>query len=179
MKDVKEKECFKCNKILPISDFYSHKGMLDGHLNKCISCTKNDIKTRVGELRKNEEWVENERKRCRDRYYRLGYKKKYRPSPEQKRENVRKYNQKYPEKFLASKYTEIYFNKCKGKHLHHWSYEQKSWLDVIELDIKDHNLLHRFITYDQKTMMFRSLSGEILNSKEKHLNLLAQLKLTN
>lgn len=38
------KKCFKCNIKKDINLFYNHKGMKDGHLNKCIDCTKKDIK---------------------------------------------------------------------------------------------------------------------------------------
>lgn len=37
------KKCFKCQRELPLSDFYKHKQMKDGHLNKCIQCTKKDV----------------------------------------------------------------------------------------------------------------------------------------
>ena len=61
MKEVKEKKCFKCEHILPIKKFYTHKKMPDGHLNKCIECTKIDVKKRENELKNNPEWIEQER----------------------------------------------------------------------------------------------------------------------
>lgn len=39
-----EKTCFKCGHRRPIGDFYKHKMMADGHLNKCKECTKQDTK---------------------------------------------------------------------------------------------------------------------------------------
>lgn len=36
------KTCFKCSVEKPLSEFYKHKGMKDGHFNKCKSCSLKD-----------------------------------------------------------------------------------------------------------------------------------------
>jgi hypothetical protein len=39
---VMSKKCFKCGTTQPLTEFYQHKGMADGHLGKCKPCTKSD-----------------------------------------------------------------------------------------------------------------------------------------
>lgn len=60
----------------------------------------------------------------------------------------------------------------KGNELHHWSYTLRHALDVIELSPKDHAKIHRFIKYDQKTFMYKDLNGKLLDTREKHEDLI-------
>lgn len=59
------KKCFKCNVMKPINEFYPHKRMKDGHLNKCIVCTKKyEKERRQGSSR--EKILSYDRKRYRE-----------------------------------------------------------------------------------------------------------------
>jgi hypothetical protein len=51
------KKCFKCSTVKPLSDFYKHQRMADGHINKCKSCAKNDAaKHRIENIEKIREY---------------------------------------------------------------------------------------------------------------------------
>lgn len=58
-----DKKCFKCKRTKPIEQFYKHKEMADGHLNKCKLCTKKDVRRRYYDPESREKIKEYERKR--------------------------------------------------------------------------------------------------------------------
>ena len=162
------KKCFKCSLEKPLKEFYKHKQMGDGYLNKCIECTKNDVKNRENILRQNIDYIEKERERSRNKYYRLNYINN-KQSKETKKKAMDNYKNKYPEKILVKSKINNKLKAQQGYNLHHWSYNIEHALDVIELSIKDHNTAHRFIIYDQERRMYRTLQGILLDTKERHL----------
>lgn len=59
------KPCYTCRQIKPLSEFYAHSEMADGHENQCKSCVKQIEKARWEKNKTNPEWLMKERERKR------------------------------------------------------------------------------------------------------------------
>ena len=156
------KQCKECKVLKEKNDFYGLQG-------ECKECTKKRVRSREQEKRKNTEWVIKEKERHREKYHRLNYKEKHKPSTKRKKEIIDRYKNKYPEKLKAKNLSNKLSPKVKGNHLHHWNYNIEFAKDVIELTPKDHSKIHRFIKYDSKNFIYVDINGNYLDTKEKHI----------
>lgn len=158
------KKCFKCNIEKPLSEFYKHKQMLDGYVNKCKICNKLDVKTRYDLLMQDENFVEKERKRGRKKYHKLYIG----TGKASKKRNI-DYAIKYPEKGKCKNLSSSLKKPFEGAEKHHWSYNIEHAKNVIWLTKKDHMKAHRFIIYDNECFMYRRYDNNILlDTLEEH-----------
>lgn len=82
------KQCFKCNEMLPLSEFYAHPMMADGYVNKCKECNKKDVQA-------------NYRKR-HDQYRKYDLLRKNLPHRQELKKRVtQKYRSEQPTKYKA------------------------------------------------------------------------------
>ena len=158
------KKCFKCGESKELNEFYKHSQMGDGHLNKCKSCAKIDVKENSAKYSEDESYIEKERARARSKYHRL-----YHGTGKSSVERNIKYLLMYPEKIRARGACNRIKPPELGLERHHWSYNEEHYKDLIFVTKKHHMKAHRFIIYDQERMMYRRCdTSELLDTKEKH-----------
>ena len=161
---MESKKCIICNIEKVVSDYYVHRQMADGHLNKCKQCCKDQAAERHKRLSKNESFVEKERIRNREKYKRLNYYEKSKKSIEDK-----PWAKTHIYKGLHKKL------KCeKGYELHHWNYNDAYLEDVLVMNISDHRRLHKKLTLDKEKRIF-IYKGEYLDTIEKHKKAISEI----
>jgi Rad3-related DNA helicase len=159
------KICFKCNSEKPLSAFYKHPKMADGHVNKCKECNKKDVHDNYDKNILNPEYIEKERERSRDKYSRLDYKNKY-----------SYYNEKF--KFRKSakfKNTHRDFKLKENEEAHHWNYNEGYEKDIFILSKSKHKRVHQIIFLDIELLLYRDKKCNLLDTKEKHQKIINQI----
>lgn len=159
---METKVCFKCGVEKVIIDFYVHRQMGDGHLNKCKECTKRDVKKHGEILNINPEYREKERLRSKEKYYRLNYKEKQ-----------REYNFLKPYK-NGIKNIHRNLKLTKDQNVHHWNYNSLN--DVIILDKKFHRFIHKYLILDDSLLIFKTVDGRLLKHKAEHIFYIEKIK---
>lgn len=140
------KMCFKCQHEKPLTDFYHHPQMADGHLNKCKACTRVDVRIN---------------RSVRDEYY-LAYDRGRSSLPhrrDDRRRRRKRYRRDHPERDAAYRVVSRALKsgrlkkppQCQGcgesslLQAHHQNYEEP--LNVIWLCARCHMHHHRIRSF--------------------------------
>lgn len=151
------KICFKCQRKLPLSNFYKHPQMADGHLNKCKECAKADVHGNYLKNLDNPDYVEKERERGRDKYHRL-YKGK----------QMNVHGPRNTRKYIENRVGKL----PEDAELHHWNYNFPH--KVFQLSRRHHARLHKLIVFDEESQCF-SYKGKLILTKEEHEALIKEV----
>jgi hypothetical protein len=119
------------------------------------------------------EWKESEKVRAREKFHRLGYKDKHKPRPERKKEIMKAYWERYPEKRAA--HSRSRGLKSDGMELHHWSYNEEHFKDVIPLTTIDHARIHRYMVYEKDLLIYTSCKVILLDTRTAHEQFISEI----
>lgn len=93
-----EKQCFKCGRVLALTEFYKHPQMADGHFNKCKQCSRKDnVENRNN---KREYYIQYDKNRA-NTPERAKAREEYRKTDKGKKaiyNSVKNYRAKHPER---------------------------------------------------------------------------------
>ena len=152
---METQKCFKCHVVKPMSEFYAHPRMANGHLGKCKECTKQDVlENRIAHLSAVREY-DRERGKLPHRKAANALRQRMPHVKEQHQKALKEYAARFPERKRA---TTMIHNALRDKKLsrptrcelcgsrckpvaHHFDYDRP--LDVVWLCISCHNQLHR------------------------------------
>ena len=136
-----QKQCFKCGRVLDIEEFYQHKQMKDGHLNKCKDCTKKDVHERSRKcFNKIAEYEKARSQTEKRKQLRQLYQKKYRQEhPERVAINLRVRRAINAGEIIKPKCCSVCGKECKTI-AHHYDYTKP--LDVIFVCQRCHKRIH-------------------------------------
>lgn len=157
MQEIETKKCFKCGRDLPLSEFYKHSRMADGHLNKCKDCTRNDVRRDYERKSKDESWLEKERARGREKNRRLYTGASFR----------NKTRKDFPDAINSRRAIKIRGYNTDGKEVHHWNYNKPR--SVILLSPKAHHRIHKHIIASREDCYCYTLDGVCLDTEDKTL----------
>jgi len=146
------KTCRECEIKKPMTEYYEHKGMTDGHLNKCKSCVRSRV---LSNTKENADYYKKYDKQRDMLPHRVQARKAY-AQTDQGKLAAKKARQKYVETYPIRRAAHIIFNNalrdgkveklpcliCGGEsQAHHPDYSRP--LDVVWLCVKHHKQAHQ------------------------------------
>lgn len=164
MKEQETQPCNKCGKTLSLDNFCKNSHRKNGHRGICKQCDSVYHKNRLLKLKLDPSRYKVRQAIIREKARRLKGATKG-ATYEQKKRCRTMWKTRYPEKYAASIACSN-LPKVKGENVHHWSYQQQHYKDVIFLTTATHALVHRHMVYDQERMMYRRLDGTLIDSRE-------------
>lgn len=144
---AQHKPCRDCGAVLPLSAFYQHAKMADGHLNKCKGCVAQRVRLRRA---RNESVREYDRRRAN-----LPHR------VEQRKRIVKQFRERSPDAYRAQTAVNnalrdgrlskgpCHFCEAAGRvHAHHTDYSKP--LDVVWLCVRCHRRLHALLPHGKE-----------------------------
>lgn len=128
--------------------------MADGHLNKCKDCAKKDVKANYEKKSKDDEWMEKERVRGREKYRRLGYASK----------GFSSIREICPQNANISKRLRNLGYSTDGKEAHHWNYNKP--YSIFLISRKAHHRLHQHLIVNTSDKYCYKDNGEPITSED-------------
>jgi len=155
------KICCGCKELKALTEFQKQKSCKDKLTTQCRECRSKKSRDYYITGGGKEKWIEREKKR--------------------KAENRKKYSRSdrvlAPEKLAAGYKITRMIPVIKGNHLHHWSYNEEHYKDVIELSHQEHAKLHRYMVYDPEEKKYRRRDNlDLLWSRNIHIMFYRSLK---
>lgn len=173
--NIPHKVCFKCGRDLPLTEYYKHAQMADGHLNKCKECTKKDVHNKYKENVQDPSYVEKERARGRDKYRRLYGN--FNPELFAARPKVRNFK-RYQSNLAKNSRKRLqrrkkWLNLPPSTAVHHWSYKHPH--EVFIISRYTHQQIHHLTRYVAESNCFVDLqTGELLDTLDKYKSWMAK-----
>ena len=149
---MEEKKCRVCGKIKPLSEFGKAKSCSDGHYCTCKLCRYEQAKSHKAEMRKDPSYVEEERRKAREKYRRYKEEGRIKPSKTPNGMNV------------AIQLKRRGFDMT-GKEAHHWNYNCPK--SVFIMSRNAHEAIHRHLLVDYDSKMTYTKEGVLLETAEQ------------
>lgn len=160
------KKCKQCGVEKSLDSFYKHPQKKDGKNAKCKFCVKLNVKSNLEKNMQNPDYVRKERARGREKYHRLNYASSQSKTSKASREAFkarRPWTDSAKYKGLNKK-----LKLPNGFQAHHWSYLDENLEDIFVLQKDDHRKAHYELKFDESSLCYQTLDGELLDSKFKH-----------